>query len=197
MLSSLSLSLSLLSFLLLLRISTSHASPAALTSPHAPPHTTPAPLPDFSAIMLQARDSTSSDTTVTSYSGNLLITFAPLPTIISGTPTTLSASTPSGQAAVATPYPLPPAPPGSGLSIGAKATIGAGAVVVCIFLGFALCCVAVQTRQRRANRRLAMNGGQVEEGNPLMDLKPMGSGPGGPGGPGPDRKFAGIGPGPR
>jgi hypothetical protein len=197
MLSSLSLSLPLLG--LLLQISTSHASPASLTSPHAlSSTTTPPPQPDFSLMLLQVRDSSSSTTTVKSYSGNLLITFAPVPTTISGTPTTLSASTPSGQGAVATPYPLPPPPPGSGLSIGEKAAIGAGAVVVCIFLSFALCCVAAQTRQKRANRRLALNGGQVQGkdgvGVGLMDLRPMAAGPGEPG---PDRKFAGMGPGAR
>lgn len=193
MFASLSLSLPLLG--LLLQILTSHASPAALTSSPNSPQTTA--FPDISAIMLQARDSSTSSSTVKSYSGNLLITFAPVATTISGTPTTLIASTPSGQAAVATPYPPPPSLPTSGLSIGAKAAIGAGAVVVCIFLGFALCCFAMQTRHKRANRRAAANGGIVKEGNPLIDMKPWGPAQGGPGGMGHDRKGPDMGLGPR
>jgi hypothetical protein len=156
------------------RSSPSHSKQSnAPSSPYATLSTQAPASPHYSLINIQPRDDSSSSTTVSSYSGNLLITFAPITTTNSeGSLTTIPASTPSGQPAVATPYPPPPAPPTSGLSIGAKAAIGSGAVVACIFFGFFLCCVYAQTRQRRS-RRLQDANGQPKDANVLTDLQPI------------------------
>lgn len=85
---------------------------------------------------------------VTTYTGNLLVTYAPITTTDSnGALTTIPASTPAGQPTKApkyTPYPKPITYPK-----GPKAAIGAAAVVACIFLGLILFCVCAQRRQRR------------------------------------------------
>lgn len=168
---------------------------SAFTSTHASPSTTALASPNPSLINIQPRADSSS---VSSYHGNLLITYAPITTTgANGRKTTISASTPSGQGSFATPYAAPPPRPSSGLGVGAKAAIGTASVVVCIFLGFFLCCVCAQMRQRKsikyqdpdgetsgAKRGMANifsprvgkphdNYGEGKDANSLKDLKPI------------------------
>jgi hypothetical protein len=189
-------SLSLLAFVLL-QLSTSRASPTApvsvsaqaittttailsnsnpthsiqsnaLTSTATTPSTTALASPHSSLINIQPRAADSSS--VTSYSGNLLITYAPITTTSNGVLTTIPASTPSGQGLFATPYPSPPPPPTSGLSLGEKAAIGTGAVVACIFLGMFFCCVCAQTRQRKSTRRQDLDGKAPGARSSMLDV---------------------------